>query len=719
VGHADRGETQADPEAESEKVYRRKVLALTMRTKVIISGLVYFSSMLLLLAVASPTLLELFVSAAPQTSLWPASSFVLPALRAGGMAPGGDVIALATTCGVEIRSLHDGRLERRLGNDSTYRISWSPDGKRLAVVGDGDLSLSIWDLTSSSQEPVLQLNTRLGPIDADMDWFADSKRIATISRSENSIILWDAEKGRILRKIQSPIGWTVCHSIAISPRLIATAWARKGNASIVLYNSTTYEKISTKFVNTTSDPPGSQVSLSRAITRMAWSPNGSSLAYLVANWPGTRRDWYRLEVWRVEPNPAEESKVVPVKGTPLAWISSFAWSPEGNGIAYIRNMYHTIGLSDLKGRVLGEAEPSEETLGGANQIIGFTPNGKDLVVLMGDQQVVQVFSVPDLSPGLRLDQYSSAGIDSLAISPDGKSIAVLAGQFVRILDIGSGKMQRIFGIRYAPFGGLRYSNDGKKLYVFSTDSMAIWDLDAQEFVARWNLSDELEKIGEGYLYRKSCDLSPDNSMVALLYGWEDSINRLDIVRMNDGRLLRRKDLPPPQNRAEKIGGSIIAWSPDQNEIAFSDYRNVYLWDVSSPSNASLLLPFYSRESPPKSVVKIGSHPNLTALCWHPKLPILLSTGRNDETILWNVTSGNQLVVSKQRLHGPIFSPDGSMILDGIGIYNSSTLQILCKLEEAGKAYGGGWSDTGDTIVIFTAEGSLKVYRLLGRPNRDG
>ena len=56
-----------------------------------------------------------------------------------------------------------------------------------------------------------------------------------------------------------------------------------------------------------------------------------------------------------------------------------------------------------------------------------------------------------------------------------------------------------------------------------------------------------------------------------------------------------------------------------------------------------------------------------------KLLVLLSTGQNDKTLLWNVGAGGQFAFLDQHLDGSVFSRDGSMILD---LGGNGDLQIV-------------------------------------------
>lgn len=661
---------------------------LSMRSKVTLSGFAYFACMLVVIAMTSPVLLSLLGRTADGESIAPVGSFSLPNVFDGEISPDGRSIAVATGKGIEIRSLVDGSLEHVLGSTETYRVLWSPDGTRIAATGRE--YMYIWDLAFSTSEPNLRIEDSV----SQFDWFPDSKRIAMTTKA-GPLLVHKTDTGETLRHLDPPEGYGFCDALSVSPTGVIAAGCFQGeDAIVVLWNSTTYEKISTRRVNITSKPPGAERSGSQLIRQLEWSPNGTILSYLVADWPGTSREWFRLELWRVDPAmPEQESWVVPIKGDPHAWLHSYAWSPACNSIAYIRNRSHTLGIYSLEeGKITERGVDESLSWGTYNRVLGFTPDGQALAVFFGNQDQIQIFGLDGLEPVLILNQYGSF-IKDAAISHSGKSIATLdvKGRVV-VFNLSSSRVELVFKAPALHEGRIRFSPDGERIIVCSEQCISIWNRLSGVLETEWglDLSHSLE-VG-----LTSSDLSADGSRVVFVYaGMNRMLQALEIRRVEDGEVTTRKDLPPGQVPGEMVWEPPIRWSPDQQLIAFTDFHNIFVWNLSSTE-----------------IVKIGVHtnPERSSLTWHPTLPLLVSTGNG--TMVWNVSSRQPFLGIDKAMYRAIISPDGTMICDGVAIYNSTTLKPIHPLESSGPSFPSWWSPDGRYVVTVTPEqGIVNVYQL--------
>jgi WD40 repeat protein len=193
--------------------------------------------MLLVAAIASPTLLNLLAKPEAKEAISPVGSFSIPNVFDGDISPDGQRIAVATSNGIEIRDFTDGRLERRLGQARTDRVSWSPDGKKVAAMDEENLY--VWDLASSVPEPRLRIRIRMQSPVSQPEWFPDSKRIATITQ-DGPLLIHDTDTGKALRRLDPPEGYSFCNTLSISPTSVIAAGCFEGhNALLILWNSTT------------------------------------------------------------------------------------------------------------------------------------------------------------------------------------------------------------------------------------------------------------------------------------------------------------------------------------------------------------------------------------------------------------------------------------------------------------------------------------------------
>lgn len=118
------------------------------------------------------------------------SSDVHDAARSTSLSPDGRLIGIARAVPtVDIYSVATGKLIRQLNAGSVFRINamaWSPDGTRIATVGQD--FFRVWDVMSGTL-----LATLVGHTSAivDVDWSSGGSRIVTAS-DDGTLRVWDA-----------------------------------------------------------------------------------------------------------------------------------------------------------------------------------------------------------------------------------------------------------------------------------------------------------------------------------------------------------------------------------------------------------------------------------------------------------------------------------------------------------------------------------------------
>jgi WD40 repeat protein len=310
--------------------------------------------------------------------------------------------------------------------------------------------------------------------------------------------------------------------------------------------------------------------------------------------------------------------------------------------------------------------------------LAFAPDG--LLLATGGWNV----QIWDASNGKQLrncDKDDDGQIESLAFSPDGKTVAASRSNShaISFWDVASGKKQLVDNGHLGPVLNIALSPDGKTL------ATAAWEKNysRRNCVHLWDplSGKELGAVGVDLGFIGGLAFSPDSRLLAV--GNEDGTIRLfDYL---ERRELRR--LEGHQNMIEWLGtaadGTLIS-------LGYHD-RTIRLWDVpggkelgsfrSSPSvpnggialapDGKTIAQGGSRDSPPilcdaltgKKVRQFGGPGNMTALAISPDGQVL-AAGEMRGVRIWEVASGKELGWYPNT-HGWIgflsFSPNGRLL----------------------------------------------------------
>lgn len=683
---------------------RHGMFTLTLRRKVILAVALYVLCMVIVSAIMGPVFLRIVNPAT--------ATFLVPYLIGGSVSPDGTELAVSTSCGIEIRALTDGHLVERLGENWSTVVEWSPDGSSIASVNGA--TLSIWRNTKAGWEPGLSIECR----DLSLAWLPGSEKI--ITRSAGNLTIRGTVTGEAVVDLEPPQGSILCDTVAVSPTrtLVATAYAGDGRAFIAVWNTTSHRKVMAR--ETSWEPTHGEQMSATAVSQMAWSPDGTTLSYLVArpSWDSAQK--HTLELWKPSiDREAEAPTLVSVEG-----IHSYSWTTDSGTIAYIRNSSRILGTYDLEDGVLREVVIDENGDGNYNKVLGYTAEGR-IAITLGQEQAIQLSDPTDLSPDLLLQDYGSE-IREIASSFTGDSFVTLDKDGrVRLFDISSRTSERIFTLQpesLTTMGGIRY--DGEMIYLYIPPKMAIWNLERNEFQAQWTTPTLEQEWSSPKLHAAciSADLSPDNEKVALLYARRNTIDgpftsvravetrsidtgdRLAILWLNGSSTTTSPS--PPQ----------IKWSPSQDpkqeEMAFTDLDNtIYLWN---PTGASL--------------TTLGTQPtSVRGLAWHPAEPFLYTTGLNWTRVMegeepsmnyyrWDLKAHNFTAIlegqqdpSENRFLLTL-SPDGNMLFNGHKIYNLENQKVVDRIESA-KPSPAAWTKDGKHIITSTPRGEIEIYRI--------
>jgi len=318
-----------------------------------------------------------------------------------------------------------------------------------------------------------------------------------------------------------------------------------------------------------------------------------------------------------------------------------AWSPDGKRLATAAPQGDEVRLLDAT-----DAETLLTLPLGKDRVVHgmeFSPTG-DRLVTVDDKEVV----VWDVVTGKRLMAASAIHIGGsflrkmpcVAFSPDGKQVAVLTGDGIRLRDAADGSEVRHIPVEYdkprtyADVAGLAFSPDGKLLAAGVQSSVWVWDAASGRKVRT------LDAPLVDAPYVENLAFSPDGkTLAACLNGpvtlWDFESGKVkhtlightesavSVAFSRDGTLLatcgriidgsvrlwdtstgkERLVLPPPPwNRTTAATG--VAFSPDGTRFAsFNGDGRLRLWDVKA-----LLAPAWPGEVDPHRISDLAFNP---------------------------------------------------------------------------------------------------------------
>jgi WD40 repeat protein len=381
-------------------------------------------------------------------------------------------------------------LSKELEFQGAY-VTWSPDGKSLAVSRNGQID--IWDPITHLRHSSMSLGTDIAdnivwsgnrlisanttadyvlrvwdPIAGQLlrttdahqsyaqalTWSPDGTRIAFVD-ADNIVRIWDAINGRLLQSLNS-------HSSYI----LGLAWSPDGQHVIsggVDQQIHWWDIASGSEIRTLSGQWGT-------ITSLAWSPDGKRIASA-----GDYRDG-SIIVW----DASNGQQLQVIKGDP-AGASNLAWSPDSIQLA---------GLVHFKPTIWNEAGAHLLNLDAANAAtyytcssVSWSPDGSLLAAgcLFGSGRTILIWNTRNYTLQRILPGEAGAGTD-VVWSPDGKLLAALGDFSGRASIWDTTTWQSIKTLQLPSNGGTRvaWSPDGTRLAIGLLDgTVRIWGVPAQ------------------------------------------------------------------------------------------------------------------------------------------------------------------------------------------------------------------------------------------------
>jgi WD40 repeat protein len=343
--------------------------------------------------------------------------------------PTGQTVVIADESSLQYWNLAKKDMLRSMGAGMVYAAVFSPDGRTLAIA-DGGKSVTLWDL--GWWEDYFAPQTHRGSI-TSLAIAPDSKTVLTASYGRPRF--WEIGSGKLLRPYKK-WGWTTgIKSMAVSPD-------GRTLALVTTSRITLWDFAKEKFLGAIRH--GSDVAI-------AFSPDSKFLVSAASD----RRD---LCLWEV----ATGKEIRQYKKFEMGG-ASVAYSPDGQTIASAGAGLYV--WEAATGKVIRHWQGEK----GARTALA--PDA--MIVVMANKKV----RVRELITGRELYQLNTPAEDTytFAFSPDGRLLATVSGNAVKLWDVLTGAQVRVYKGHWGMVTALGFSADGKVL-VSGNGTALVWDV---------------------------------------------------------------------------------------------------------------------------------------------------------------------------------------------------------------------------------------------------
>ena len=486
-----------------------------------------------------------------------------------------------------------------IGRARSYQFS--PDSNQLAVIS----SIGIWLYdVQTGRELTLTTAARMNGMSNDIALNPDWQTFAKRDSDENTVELWDLHTGQLKTTFEGHKKRIAAVAFSPDSKLLASG---DFDGMIWLWNIDTNEH---KQIQTSH----------KIVDEVMFSPDGRTI---VSSWDRDTRLWDIATgefKGRLEDTTGTNNIVFNSDGTILYGASRNElrlWDPDTGKITM------KLGFKSSQARH-SVFSPDGQTIatGGGNDYtvqLWDSETGRLKNALVGDPKYIKMIMISDDVP--KLVDYATKRVESIAFSPDGRTLAVSSHNEIVFWDPNTGEQKAVLTGK-GSFYNLLFSPDGRTLAAKGESGIYLWRMDTTDIQ-----KSELRHTITGYNWEvNSIAFNPNGQSLASGYRRKN----IKLWDASTGQL--RKVF---KGHRYPLWVQSIAFSPNGDTLASlslsrqsSDHKaEILLWDTATGEYQVTL----------KGHGKVPDNriPNQSGIAFSPNGEILAS-GSGDGTIrLWN------------------------------------------------------------------------------------